>query len=84
MMLNETENTMLNTTFLPVYVTSDPNSVIEQRIQECNDLLSKSTSTFSTGNELNIAKLFQSLCQKMSMQWFVNLLQWNFGNFVHK
>lgn len=66
-MLNETENTMLNTTFLPVYVTSDPNSVIEQRIHECNDLLSKSTSTFSIGNELNIAKLFQSLCQKMSI-----------------
>lgn len=62
-MLNETEYTMLNTTFLPAYVTSDPTlDIIEQRFHECKDLLSKSTSSFSAGNELNIAKLFQSLC----------------------
>lgn len=49
-MLNETETTMSNTTFTPAYVTSDPTlDIIEQRFNECKDLLSKSTSTFSAG-----------------------------------
>ncbi|CAO1399910.1 unnamed protein product [Diamesa tonsa] len=49
-MLNETENTMINSTFLPAYVTSDPTlDIIEQRFHECKDLLSKSTSSFSAG-----------------------------------
>lgn len=50
-MLNETENTMSNTTFTPAFVTSDPIlAIIEQRFHECKDFLRKSTSNFSAGN----------------------------------
>lgn len=68
MMLNETEYTMSNTTFHPAF-TSDPTlDIIEQRLHECKDLLSKTTSVFAAGNELQTENFFNHFVNECQLQ----------------